>query len=586
MSTVGLFAITTAQLQPDEPSAATPTCRRSSARWRSACSPTSASRPRPSPPPRSATPTSTSRAPRSSARSRRAVVYLLSLIAVFGIVAERGAGRERCAVLHRRRRHGRRHLGRLGRRGLRDRLRLRRPERLDDDLRRDAARRRQRRALPGPLRPALGARRPGLRHRRLDRARLGGGGLRQLGQQRLRRSSTRSSTCPASPPPSPTPSPRSPRSSGASPTAGSVHTPRLVRDVSVAVVALVFSVLFIFYSRNTGDENSWFQEYSPFIMAGVAFLLGIPVYLAQRSRMTEPEPVPRLPADRADAREVSLMTFHVDSEVGAAQAGDRAPAGARAVPPDPAERRRPALRRRHVGRARARGARRLRAEAARQGRHGPPLRRAARRRPSTSRAPATSSQRELTTATRFGPALDGPLRRARRSARRPSRWPRLLVGGVLRKRRPRASTRAPACCWAYLAAERLPAAARCRTTCSSATTRPGSTAACRSTRWPSPRASGRPSTPGRSATSTRCSATPALHFYYGNDDEHHDPANVEGGDILVIGNGAVMVGMGERTTPQGVGVPRPAVLRARRGHHASSSSSCRRRARSCTSTPR
>ncbi|MGD9956710.1 MAG: arginine deiminase [Candidatus Nanopelagicales bacterium] len=43
-----------------------------------------------------------------------------------------------------------------------------------------------------------------------------------------------------------------------------------------------------------------------------------------------------------------------------------------------------------------------------------------------------------------------------------------------------------------------------------------------------------------------------LHFYYGNDSAYHDPANVEGGDILVIGNGAVMVGMGERTTPQGV----------------------------------
>jgi len=43
-----------------------------------------------------------------------------------------------------------------------------------------------------------------------------------------------------------------------------------------------------------------------------------------------------------------------------------------------------------------------------------------------------------------------------------------------------------------------------------------------------------------------------LHFYYGNDNAYHDPANVEGGDILVIGNGAVMVGMGERTTPQGV----------------------------------
>ncbi len=41
-------------------------------------------------------------------------------------------------------------------------------------------------------------------------------------------------------------------------------------------------------------------------------------------------------------------------------------------------------------------------------------------------------------------------------------------------------------------------------------------------------------------------------FYYGNDDFSHEPATVEGGDILVIGNGAVMVGMGERTTPQGI----------------------------------
>ena len=42
------------------------------------------------------------------------------------------------------------------------------------------------------------------------------------------------------------------------------------------------------------------------------------------------------------------------------------------------------------------------------------------------------------------------------------------------------------------------------------------------------------------------------HFYYGNDNLVHDPANCEGGDILVIGNGTVMVGMGERTSPQGI----------------------------------
>jgi len=47
---------------------------------------------------------------------------------------------------------------------------------------------------------------------------------------------------------------------------------------------------------------------------------------------------------------------------------------------------------------------------------------------------------------------------------------------------------------------------------------------------------------------------PGMNFYYGNDDVNHDPANVEGGDVLILGNGTVMIGMGERTTPQGVGM--------------------------------
>ena len=69
-----------------------------------------------------------------------------------------------------------------------------------------------------------------------------------------------------------------------------VHTPRVVRDVSVAVVALIFSVAFIYYSRNTGDD--WLTVWGPFLMAGAAGLLGIPVYLAMRSRMTPPAEVP------------------------------------------------------------------------------------------------------------------------------------------------------------------------------------------------------------------------------------------------------------------------------------------------------
>ncbi len=41
---------------------------------------------------------------------------------------------------------------------------------------------------------------------------------------------------------------------------------------------------------------------------------------------------------------------------------------------------------------------------------------------------------------------------------------------------------------------------------------------------------------------------------YGNDSLPHQPATIEGGDITVLGQGVVMIGMGERTTPQGVEV--------------------------------
>jgi basic amino acid/polyamine antiporter, APA family len=70
-----------------------------------------------------------------------------------------------------------------------------------------------------------------------------------------------------------------------------MQTPRVVRDVIISVVALVFSVLFIWYSRNTGEEEAW-KVWLPFIFCGAAFALGIPVYAAQRNRMTQPEPVP------------------------------------------------------------------------------------------------------------------------------------------------------------------------------------------------------------------------------------------------------------------------------------------------------
>jgi APA family basic amino acid/polyamine antiporter len=70
-------------------------------------------------------------------------------------------------------------------------------------------------------------------------------------------------------------------------------TAQQVRDVLAAVVAFGLSVAFIYYSRNTG--NAWYVYWGPFIMTGGAFLLGIPVYLAQRKHMTEPADVPAYP---------------------------------------------------------------------------------------------------------------------------------------------------------------------------------------------------------------------------------------------------------------------------------------------------
>ncbi|HUO71161.1 MAG TPA: amino acid permease [Solirubrobacteraceae bacterium] len=69
-----------------------------------------------------------------------------------------------------------------------------------------------------------------------------------------------------------------------------LETPRFIRDMIVAVLSLVFSVLFIWYSRDTG--HSFWVYWAPFFMTIGAFLLGIPVYRAQRNKMREPQSVP------------------------------------------------------------------------------------------------------------------------------------------------------------------------------------------------------------------------------------------------------------------------------------------------------
>jgi basic amino acid/polyamine antiporter, APA family len=68
-------------------------------------------------------------------------------------------------------------------------------------------------------------------------------------------------------------------------------TALLVRDAFAAVVAFALSIAFIYYSRTTW-ETEWYVYWGPFLMTAGAFVLGIPVYLAQRKHMTEPADVP------------------------------------------------------------------------------------------------------------------------------------------------------------------------------------------------------------------------------------------------------------------------------------------------------
>ena len=45
-----------------------------------------------------------------------------------------------------------------------------------------------------------------------------------------------------------------------------------------------------------------------------------------------------------------------------------------------------------------------------------------------------------------------------------------------------------------------------------------------------------------------------VNVWFGGVEEHWGRCTIEGGDVQTIGNGAVMIGMGERTTPQSVGI--------------------------------
>jgi basic amino acid/polyamine antiporter, APA family len=69
-----------------------------------------------------------------------------------------------------------------------------------------------------------------------------------------------------------------------------IGTPRFLRDTVVAGLAVVFSGCFVYYSRNTG-HGTWVY-WAPFLLTAAAFALGTLVYNSQRHRMTRPGGAP------------------------------------------------------------------------------------------------------------------------------------------------------------------------------------------------------------------------------------------------------------------------------------------------------
>ncbi|ABZ75264.1 Arginine deiminase [Shewanella halifaxensis HAW-EB4] len=43
-----------------------------------------------------------------------------------------------------------------------------------------------------------------------------------------------------------------------------------------------------------------------------------------------------------------------------------------------------------------------------------------------------------------------------------------------------------------------------------------------------------------------------FNYYLGNENVNYDNATIEGGDVLIIGRGAVLIGLSERTSPEGI----------------------------------
>ena len=94
---------------------------------------------------------------------------------------------------------------------------------------------------------------------------------------------------------------------------------------------------------------------------------------------------------------------------------------------------------------------------------------------------------------------------------------------------------------------------RSRTRCSSATRPAGSTAASPATRCSGRRASPRRCCSARSTSSIRASRAATSRSGGATPTRTSPTPSMEGGDVMPIGKGVVLIGMGERTTRQAVG---------------------------------
>ncbi len=152
----------------------------------------------------------------------------------------------------------------------------------------------------------------------------------------------------------------------------------------------------------------------------------------------------------------------------------------------------------------------------------------------------------LATATRFGPALDHPLRRVIEGS--DASWlAERLIGGLLKRDVPQPSI--SSLLWASLASDDLLLSPL-----------PNHLFQRDNVAWVYGGLSINPmAMPARRRETLNSRVVYRFHplfadatIYYGEDDEPHGDATIEGGDVLTVGNGVVLVGMSERTTAPGI----------------------------------